>query len=201
MIAMRRYVLKKATVEVLKSNVKKIKPGIATMQDATSTELIKFSSQKEELLKELENYTSMVSDIGLGYQVEEYWVEETNYDGAETIASNINVLAYSEMVFTVYKDGIIPIYTGFNFNEILKMVQELNSRWVHSVWENGKSNLNIKQLREAMELSQSEFARYFGIPIRTLQEWENNRVPSYVINMMARIWDMEQGDRVPHILF
>lgn len=41
--------------------------------------------------------------------------------------------------------------------------------------------IDVKAIREAMEMSQSEFAAYFGFSVRTLQDWEQGRrVPSGV---------------------
>lgn len=53
--------------------------------------------------------------------------------------------------------------------------------------------MNIKELRRSTGLSQSKFAAYFGVPVRTLQEWEQERKspPNYVIAMMERIWQLE----------
>lgn len=58
-------------------------------------------------------------------------------------------------------------------------------------------SMNIKELRKATGLSQSKFAAYFGIPVRTLQEWEQERQhpPSYVIAMMERIWQLEHPEK------
>ena len=49
--------------------------------------------------------------------------------------------------------------------------------------------MNIKELRNKTGLSQSNFARKYGIPVRTLQQWEQNRSsPSkYVLNMLENI--------------
>ena len=35
--------------------------------------------------------------------------------------------------------------------------------------------MNIKQLRKATGMTQQAFADYFGIPKRTIEEWEANR--------------------------
>lgn len=47
----------------------------------------------------------------------------------------------------------------------------------------------IKDLREQMGLSQSQFAKEFGFNIRTLQEWEYGRTktPDYVISLLTRV--------------
>jgi putative transcriptional regulator len=35
--------------------------------------------------------------------------------------------------------------------------------------------IDVKALREKLELSQKTFADYFGVSVRTLQEWEQHR--------------------------
>lgn len=44
-----------------------------------------------------------------------------------------------------------------------------------------------------MGLTQSKFAEYFGIPVRTIQKWERNGSvpPEYIPKMMERILDSE----------
>ena len=41
--------------------------------------------------------------------------------------------------------------------------------------------INVKRIREALDMSQAEFAEHFGFSVRTLQDWEQGRrVPSGV---------------------
>lgn len=49
--------------------------------------------------------------------------------------------------------------------------------------------MNIKELRLNCNMTQKEFALRFHIPVRTLQEWEQNRAtpPSYVIELIFEI--------------
>ena len=44
----------------------------------------------------------------------------------------------------------------------------------------------LLEVRKQTGMSQTEFARYFRIPIRTLQDWEydNRRVPVYLLRLM-----------------
>jgi len=35
--------------------------------------------------------------------------------------------------------------------------------------------IDVKRIRERLDMSQSEFAAYFGFSVRTLQEWEQGR--------------------------
>ena len=53
--------------------------------------------------------------------------------------------------------------------------------------------LNVKEFRKETGMSQAKFAEHFGIPLRTLQEWEQERrtPPSYLLNLLKRIWKSE----------
>ena len=53
--------------------------------------------------------------------------------------------------------------------------------------------MTVKELRAKTGLSQSKFAAQFGIPVRTLQDWERGRFnpPPYVVTMMERILELE----------
>lgn len=53
--------------------------------------------------------------------------------------------------------------------------------------------IDMKDFRLSTGLSQGKFAKYFGIPIRTLQEWEQGRrkPPSYLLELLIRIWNLE----------
>lgn len=45
---------------------------------------------------------------------------------------------------------------------------------------------NIKDLRAATKMTQQAFGDYFGIPFRTIQDWEYNirNCKSYIINLL-----------------
>lgn len=57
--------------------------------------------------------------------------------------------------------------------------------------------MTVKELRTITGLSQSKFAAYFGIPVRTLQDWEQQKrtPPDYVITMMERIWRFDHPEK------
>ena len=46
--------------------------------------------------------------------------------------------------------------------------------------------MNIKELRETTGMTQKEFAEYFNIPVRTIQDWEGERrtPPQYVVELI-----------------
>lgn len=44
----------------------------------------------------------------------------------------------------------------------------------------------IKELRERMGMNRKEFCDYFGIPYRTVQDWESGKreMPDYVLRLL-----------------
>lgn len=46
--------------------------------------------------------------------------------------------------------------------------------------------MNFKDLREQSGMTRPEFAKYFGIPYRTVQSWElgDRQCPEYLLNLM-----------------
>ena len=46
--------------------------------------------------------------------------------------------------------------------------------------------MTIKELRQQRGLSQSAFAKYFEIPVRTVQDWEQGKrkPPEYLVKLM-----------------
>ncbi len=49
--------------------------------------------------------------------------------------------------------------------------------------------MTIKELRELLGVSQAEFSRRYGIPKRTIENWESgiNKPPEYVLSLLERI--------------
>lgn len=93
---MKKYELKSATAEIRKWN--QIKEG-CTLDDS-EPQLIKSFDDKEEALEELKKYETSVralSDaIGTYYLVEEYYVEENEYDEEGWISGG-DVWAFSNL--------------------------------------------------------------------------------------------------------
>jgi len=47
---------------------------------------------------------------------------------------------------------------------------------------------NVKAIRESLNMTQKEFSDTFGIPLRTLQEWEQNRrIPDFTTMSYLRV--------------
>ena len=56
----------------------------------------------------------------------------------------------------------------------------------------------IKKLRKKTGLSQSKFSAKFGIPVRTLQQWEQgiSAPPEYLVRMMEYIMQLEENGQI-----
>ena len=48
----------------------------------------------------------------------------------------------------------------------------------------------IKELREKMGMNRREFCDYYGIPYRTVQDWEAGKreLPDYPLIIMHQVW-------------
>lgn len=55
----------------------------------------------------------------------------------------------------------------------------------------------VKALRESTGMNRKEFCKYFGIPYRTVTEWErgNRKMPDYVLRLMEYQIKMEKIGR------
>ena len=55
----------------------------------------------------------------------------------------------------------------------------------------------LKKLRENTGMNRREFAEYFGIPYRTVQDWElgNRKMPDYLLRLLAYKVEMEKLEK------
>lgn len=52
----------------------------------------------------------------------------------------------------------------------------------------------LRNLRETTGMNRRQFAEYFGIPYRTMQDWElgNRQMPEYLFRLMVYKAEMEK---------
>ena len=52
----------------------------------------------------------------------------------------------------------------------------------------------VKELRLEMNMHRTEFCEYFGIPYRTVQDWEagKRKLPDYVLRLMRYKYETEK---------
>ncbi len=57
--------------------------------------------------------------------------------------------------------------------------------------------MNIKELRKKAKMTQKAFAEYFGIPHRTVQNWEGgqNQCPQYLLDLIE--YKLKKEDKLP----
>ena len=55
----------------------------------------------------------------------------------------------------------------------------------------------IKELREKMGMNRREFSDYYGIPYRTVQDWEAEKreLPEYLLRLMIYRAEMERMNK------
>ncbi len=60
-------------------------------------------------------------------------------------------------------------------------------------WDMESRELLI-ELRKDFNMTRKEFAEYFGIPYRTMQDWElgNRKMPDYLLRLMTYKIQMEK---------
>lgn len=66
---------------------------------------------------------------------------------------------------------------------------------VYIMWENKMSRgKEVKELREKMGLNRREFSDYYGIPYRTVQDWEAEKreLPDYLLRLIKYRAEMER---------
>lgn len=61
--------------------------------------------------------------------------------------------------------------------------------------------MNFKEFREDTGMKQADFARHFGIPLRTVVHWEtgDRQPPEYVVGMIKTILQYEKGEKPKEI--
>lgn len=60
--------------------------------------------------------------------------------------------------------------------------------------ENKNSGDEIRRIRESTGMNRKEFAEYFGIPYRTITDWElgHRKMPDYLLRLIAYKVEMEK---------
>ena len=67
------------------------------------------------------------------------------------------------------------------------------SRGVH-LMEDNINQMKLIELRESTGMTRREFCEYFGIPYRTMQDWElgNRKMPDYLLRLMIYKINIDQ---------
>ena len=102
------------------------------------------------------------------------------------------MLAYytqKDIDYKVYenKSGVLCVTVFFNNKEEERLAQIHETDLLILDKANSTARYdNIKDLRAATKMTQQAFGDYFGIPFRTIQDWEYNirNCKSYIINLL-----------------
>ena len=59
----------------------------------------------------------------------------------------------------------------------------------------------VKELREKMGMNRREFSEYYGIPYRTVQDWEAEKreLPDYLLRLLKYRAEIEKKKRAPRL--
>lgn len=66
----------------------------------------------------------------------------------------------------------ISSLTSGTFNGLKDVIDDSNGNFVVGTKKTGVPTIQPKTIRQQLNMSQSQFATAFGIPLRTLQGWE-----------------------------
>ncbi|MBE5921080.1 MAG: transcriptional regulator [Pseudobutyrivibrio ruminis] len=60
--------------------------------------------------------------------------------------------------------------------------------------EDNINQMKLIELRESTGMTRREFCEYFGIPYRTMQDWElgNRKMPDYLLRLMIYKINIDQ---------
>lgn len=82
---------------------------------------------------------------------------------------------------------------GFNKKRCIKNIEKTKywSEYLDNFSNESNNDIDrtIKEIRQELGLSQSQFAKEFNLSVRNLQEWEQNRKtpPNYLVKLIERI--------------
>jgi putative transcriptional regulator len=97
---------------------------------------------------------------------------------SKTNWKKIRALSENEIIAAAKSD---PNATPLSLSELKKFKRVIPTK-----------KIDVKAIRDKLHLSQDEFAGYFGVSIRTLQEWEQHRrLPSATARNFLKVIDCE----------
>ena len=111
---MRKYELKKADIEIKYRDRKNICPGCTQNQEELDSEIIATFTDKKTALEELEKYSSSIREMSGYFLVEEYYVEENEYDESNEWIGGGDIWEFSEMKIEVVTKPNYEVVGVFN---------------------------------------------------------------------------------------
>ena len=119
---MKKFELRKNSIEVSWKNRKTIKEGITTTQDDQYPEIVKSFDNLEDAKNELQKYKSNIRELSGGagkyYLIEEYYIEENTYDKDGEWLEGGDILEFSKIIIElVEKPSYDTLATFDNMEE------------------------------------------------------------------------------------
>lgn len=105
-------------------------------------------------------------------------------------------MSFAEIVQYVSIKDIIALYVPYHEMDIRQFVDKMNA-----MYRAAKPETNLKILRQKAGLSQRELAELSGIPVRTIQQYEQqrkniNKAQAEYLVMLAKVLCCEVGDLI-----
>lgn len=115
---MKKYEVKKESIEIPYKKRKEIKEGVVTTQDNRYPETIASFDTLEEAKKELAKYDSSIRELSGGagkyYLVEEYYIEENEYDADNEWISGGDIWDFSKIKIELVEKPSYETLDTFN---------------------------------------------------------------------------------------
>jgi len=145
-----------------------IASGLAERFEKGESEVLAGKSGVELVYEVLETTATEIKRVKPRYvsnRSKEYWVGwALAYYQWETSLSFKNIVKYIPM------KEIIALYTPYHEMDIRQFVDKMNE-----LYRSAKPDTNLKIIRKRVGLSQKELAEQSGIPIRTIQQYEQSQ--------------------------
>lgn len=173
-----------------------IKSGVAAQFETGDFTLLAGMSGVELTYEVLEQSGTELPRITPNYTInrsEEYWTGwALAYYQWETSMS------FAEIVQYVPIKDIIALYSPYHEMDIRQFVDKMNA-----LYKAAKPETNLKLLRKISGLSQRELAEQSGVPLRTIQQYEQrrkdiNKAQAEYLVMFAKVLYCRVEDLIEH---
>ena len=107
-------------------------------------------------------------------------------------------MRFAEIVRYVPLKDIIALYSPYHEMDIRQFVDKMNT-----LYKSAKPETNLKLLRQKTGLSQRELSELSGVPVRTIQQYEQrqkniNKAQAEYLVMLSKALYCEVGDLMEH---
>lgn len=129
-------------------------------------------------------------------------INKVNNETVCTIETN-HSMTIEEMLELAGAEKITEEHPAYDVNECGDYFLDGKEIWVEELEmiNEPAQHDKVKALRKQTGLSQQKFADRFGIPVRTVQNWEYgiNEAPEYLLNLLEQVIKTEHESRKPDL--